>query len=171
MRLHRVIHHICASHSLRRTSAKPRTILFQQADGANTSAESAFGELRYRSHQIYFVHDFAKWNGDRVLSVHQFSRVFGCDAGRVKAALANGLNEPKLRGRHFAFSDDSETEILEYLQSQPEKYEPITRTDLRHSCEAKYSRSISRGWIDSFILSHRDDLLETKSSLQENARL
>jgi hypothetical protein len=133
--------------------------------------EPAFGELRYRSHQIYFVHDFAQRNGDWVLSVCQFSSAFGCDAGRVKAALANGLNEPKVRGCHFVFDDDSEIEILEWIQSQAEKYEPVTRTDLRHYCEAKYSRSISQRWIEYFILLHWEDLFETKMTPQENARL
>jgi hypothetical protein len=133
--------------------------------------EPAFGELRYRSHQIYFVYDFTQRNGDRVLSVRQFSRAFGCDAGRVKAALANGLNESKVSDCHFAFDDDSEIEILEWIQSQAEKYESVTRTDIRHYCEAKYSRSISRGWIDSLILRNREDLLETKSTPQAKARL
>jgi hypothetical protein len=133
--------------------------------------EPAFCELRYRSHQIYFVHDFAQRNGDRVLSVCQLSRAFGCDAGRVKTALANRLNELKVRGRHFAFDDDSEIELLKCIQSQAEKYESVTRTDLWDYCEAKYSRSISRGWIDSFILRHRKDSLKTRSTPQENARL
>jgi hypothetical protein len=75
--------------------------------------ESAFGELKYRSHQIYFVHDFALRNGDQGLLVRQLSRAFGCDGGRVKAALDKGLNDPKVCGRHFAFDDDSEIEILE----------------------------------------------------------
>jgi hypothetical protein len=124
--------------------------------------EPAFGELKYRSHQIYFVHDFAQRNSNRVLSVRQLSRAFGYDAGRVKTVLANGLNELKVRDRRFTFDDDSEIEILECIQNQTEKYEPVTRTDLWHYCEAKYSRSISRGWIDSFILRHREDLLKRK---------
>jgi hypothetical protein len=79
---------------------------------------------------------------------------FGCDAGRGKTALINGFNEPIVCDRHFAFDDDSEIEILEWIQSQAEKYELVTQTDLRNYCEVKYSRSISRGWIDSFILRH-----------------
>jgi hypothetical protein len=74
--------------------------------------EPAFGKLRYRSHQIYFVHDFAQRNDDRILSVRQLSRAFGCDVGKVNAALTNGLNKPKVRDRHFGFDDDSEIEIL-----------------------------------------------------------
>jgi hypothetical protein len=98
--------------------------------------ESIFGELQYRSHQIYFVHDFALRNGNPELSPHQLSTAFGCSLTRVKAALDNGLNDPKVRGRHFAFDDDSEVQILDWIQRQAENYAPVTRTDLKHYCEA-----------------------------------
>jgi hypothetical protein len=82
--------------------------------------EPAFGELKYRLHQIYFVHDFALRNDDQGLPVHQLSRAFGHDGGRVKAALDNGLNDRKVRDRHFTWDDDSEIEILEWVQTQAE---------------------------------------------------
>jgi hypothetical protein len=47
----------------------------------------------------------------------------------------------------------------------------MTRTDLQHDYEVKYSWSISRGWVDSFILSHRVDAIETKNTARENPRL
>jgi hypothetical protein len=133
--------------------------------------EPIFGELQYRSHQIYFVHDFALRNGNPELSPRQLSRAFGCSLTRVKAALNNGLNDPKVRDRHFAFNDNSDVQILDCIQRQAEKYAPVTRTDLKSYCEATYSRSISRGWVDSFILRHRADLYETKSTPQEHVRL
>jgi hypothetical protein len=37
--------------------------------------------------------------------------------------------------------------------------------------KAKCSHSISWGWVDSFILRYRNDLTETKSTLQEDLRL
>jgi hypothetical protein len=57
--------------------------------------------------------------------------------------LANGLDDLKIRDRHLAFDGDSESEIFEWIEAQVEKCKPITRTDLRDDCEAKYSRSIS----------------------------
>jgi hypothetical protein len=81
--------------------------------------EPGFDQLRFRSHQIYFVKDFAQRNGGQDLLIHQLSRAFGCDADRVKAALENGLNDPKVRGRHFAFDDKSEIQILEWIGAKP----------------------------------------------------
>jgi hypothetical protein len=44
-------------------------------------------------------------------------------------------NEPKVCDHHFAFDDDSENKMLEWIQSQAEKSEPVTRTNLRHYCK------------------------------------
>jgi hypothetical protein len=133
--------------------------------------EPSFDQLRFRSHQIYFVKDFAQRNGGQDLSLSQLSKAFRCDADRVKTALENSLNDLKVRGRHFAFDDESEIQILEWIQIQAEKCAPVTRTDFRHHCKVKYSCSISRRWVDSFILPHKADLSDTKSTLQEDARL
>jgi hypothetical protein len=72
----------------------------------------------------------------------------------MKKALANGLEPPKIRGRHFAIDEGSEAGILEWIEAQAEKCDPLTEKDLCSYCQAKYSVSISRGWVDSFILRH-----------------
>jgi hypothetical protein len=89
----------------------------------------------------------------------------------VKAALVNGLEPPKVRGCHFAIDEGSEAGIWEWIEVQAEKCDPVTQTDIHHYCQAKYPVSISRGWVDSFILRHRNDLAETKSTPQEDTRL
>jgi hypothetical protein len=76
-----------------------------------------------------------------------------------------------LSGRHPATDEGLEAEILEWIEAQAEKYNPATRTDLHQRYQAKYSVAISRGWVDSFILRHRDELGETKSTPQKDARL
>jgi hypothetical protein len=73
--------------------------------------------------------------------------------------------------RHSAFDDDSEGEILTWIEAQVEKPRPVTRTDFRYYCQTKYSRLVTRGWVDSFILRHGDSLTKTKSTPQENMRL
>jgi hypothetical protein len=47
----------------------------------------------------------------------------------------------------------------------------VTRTELIHYSKAKYTRSVSKGWVDSFILRHEADLTERKSTPQEEVRL
>jgi hypothetical protein len=82
--------------------------------------EPGFEELNYRSHQIYFVNEFAQRNNGHALLLCQLSRAFECDAARVNAALKSGFDDPQGRGRHSALDDASEIEILEWIQKQAE---------------------------------------------------
>jgi hypothetical protein len=107
--------------------------------------EPGFGELQYRSHQICFVADFVCQTAGQELSVNQLAKAFECHPARVKAALANGFEEPKNRGRDSAFDDESEGEILTWIEAQAEKSRPVTHTDLRHCCQTEYSRPVTRG--------------------------
>jgi hypothetical protein len=120
--------------------------------------EPGFADLRYRLHQICFVADFARRTAELELSVKKLARAFDCHAVRVKSALVNGFEEPKSCGQHFAFDDDSEEEILIWIEERAEKSRPVTRTDILHYCEMKYSGSVTRGWVNSFILRHGDRL-------------
>jgi hypothetical protein len=58
--------------------------------------------------------------------------------------LANRLEKSKARCRYLAVDEDSEEEILEWIEIQAKKCKLVTRTDLKNYCDAKYSRSISR---------------------------
>jgi hypothetical protein len=133
--------------------------------------EPGFAELQYRWHLICFVSNFTRDKVDQKISVAQLVRAFGCHENRVKAALTNRLEELKVRGRHPAFDEDSEGEILAWIKTQTEKYRPVKRTNICHYCEVKYSHPVSRGWVNSFVLQHAEDLIETKSLAQEETRL
>jgi hypothetical protein len=116
--------------------------------------EPSFDDLRYRAHQICFVAHFARETTDQELLVNQLARAFGCHTIRVKAVLANEFQEPKRRSRHMPFDDDSEEEILTWIEAEVEKSRPMTRTEFQHYYEAKYSRPVSKGWVGSFIIRH-----------------
>jgi hypothetical protein len=99
--------------------------------------EPGFGELSYRSHQICFVMDFTRETVDQKLSVNQLARAFSCHTACIKGTLANGFGDPKSRDRHLAFDDDSEGEILTWIDARAEKCRSMTRTDLRHYFQTK----------------------------------
>jgi hypothetical protein len=75
--------------------------------------EPGFAELEFRAHQICFVQNFSEREANQTLSTNELSNAFGCSPSRVKAALANGLGLPKVRGRHPAIDEGSEAGILE----------------------------------------------------------
>jgi hypothetical protein len=113
--------------------------------------EPGFDELQFRAHHKCFVQNFSELEAKRTLSVNQFSNAFGCSASCVKRALANGQEAPKVRGRHSAIDDGSEADILQWIEAQAQKYNPVMRTGRRHHYQAQYPVLISRGWsIRSF---------------------
>jgi hypothetical protein len=130
--------------SLKRVLPKLEEYCFREQTLRVLQRESDFEELSCRSHQIHFVNEFAQRHEGRALSLYQLSRAFECDAVMVKAALKNGLNDSQGRGRHSAFDNASEIEILEWVQNQAERLNPITRIDLLHYYLAQYSSFASR---------------------------
>jgi hypothetical protein len=102
--------------------------------------------------------------------VAQFARAFGYNANHIKITLVNGIEEPKVHGLHPAFDKDSEGEILAWIEAQAEKYIPMTRTDFS-LLQSEIFRSGQLGWVDSFVLRRTEDLIEMKSSPQEETRL
>jgi hypothetical protein len=107
--------------------------------------EPGFAELEFRAHQICFVQNFSEREVNHTLSTNQLSKEFGCSPSRVKVALVNELDPPKVRGRHPAIDEGSEAEILEWIEAQAEKCNPSTRTDLHQHWQEKYSVAMSRG--------------------------
>jgi hypothetical protein len=46
----------------------------------------------------------------------------------------------------------------------------VHRTELLHKCNERFGKSITRGWVGSFLTRHAEQLFETKTVLQENPR-
>jgi hypothetical protein len=67
------------------------------------------------------VQNFAQREDNQTLSIMQLSRAFGYQPTRVKATLDNGLEAPKVRGRHMAVDENSEAENLEWIDAQSKK--------------------------------------------------
>jgi hypothetical protein len=85
--------------------------------------------------------------------------------------LANGFDEPKSRGGHFACSAKSERNILAWVTDTAEHNTAAPGTDITNYCREVSKIEITRGWVDSFISGHSAELIEKKSSPQEAPRL
>jgi hypothetical protein len=107
--------------------------------------------------------------------ISDFARIkfFHCNCSRhaVQSALANGLNEPKSRGRHMAVGAESDANTLAWIKRKAEISAAVTRTDIRNYCREVCKFQVSRGSVDSLISPHADELTEKKSSPQQETRL
>jgi hypothetical protein len=57
------------------------------------------------------------------------------------------------------------------IPNHPPSTISANRTDILHDCASKFGKVITRGWVDSFLIRHKDELAETISEPQEDARL
>jgi hypothetical protein len=92
------------------------------------------------------------------------SRGFGCKRDLITSALAHGLEPPEERGRHLEMDADHEREILAWISQHAAKSTPIARRDLREHVTTKYDLPTRRGWVNSFIARHIDEICQMKSS-------
>jgi hypothetical protein len=136
-----------------------------------SSGAKIFLGLRFRSHQIFYVHEFAFDRLGINIPINRLGIAFNCPRAAGKRALKNRLIPPKQRGRHTALPEDSEADILAWFQHQAEKSQPSTRTYILHYCSGKFGEAVTRGWMDSFLIRHKDNLAETISKPQGDARL
>jgi hypothetical protein len=73
--------------------------------------------------------------------------------------------------RHSAVSAESDANILAWITGKAEANAAATRTDIKNDCREVCKIEVTRGWVDSFISRHSAELIEKKSSPQEESRL
>jgi hypothetical protein len=85
----------------------------------------------------------------------------------VQSVLAHGLKPPGERGKHAALDEHREQLILDWIQQNAEQSTPVSKTEIKDYCTGQLKVSITRGWVNSFVLRHPDKIIETKSVHQE----
>jgi hypothetical protein len=115
-----------------------------------------------------------------LLKAKDLNRIGGRLSERVEAQSATvnpfvaklrGYDNPLARGRHRELSADCEQELVECLANKAANHRAVNRTELLHECTERFGKSITRGWVDSFITGHAHERFEIKSIPQENPRL
>jgi hypothetical protein len=85
----------------------------------------------------------------------------------VQSALAHGLEPPGERGKRPAFDADREQQILDWIQQKAEHGTRVGKTEIKDYCTTQVKVPITRGWVNSFVLRHSDQIFKTKSTPQE----
>jgi hypothetical protein len=57
------------------------------------------------------------------------------------------------------------------VRQNAEQETPVTKGETRDYCTTQFQIPITRGWVNSFVLRHFDDLIQTTSTQQEKQRL
>jgi hypothetical protein len=122
---------------------------------------------QFRAEQKFYIVDWARTHLRIGPKIGSLDRTFNCSRYAIHSALANGLNEPKSRGRHSAVSAESDANILAWITGKAERNAAVTRTDIKNYCREVCKIAVTRERVDSFISHHSAELIETKSSPQE----
>jgi hypothetical protein len=117
------------------------------------------------------VKHFAESDHNIPTSINAPPRAFDYPPSRVKAALAHGFDDPGRRGKHNALDDDRERQILDWVRQNAEQETPVTKGEIREYCTTQFQIPIIRGCVNSFVLRHFGDVIQTRSTPQEEQRL
>jgi hypothetical protein len=128
-------------------------------------------QLQFRCQQIFYVRDIAEREHNIPISINVLARVFDCPRSSVQSALPHGLEPPGERGKHPALDADREQQILDGIQQTAEQSTPVEKTEINDYCTIQLKVPITRGWVNSLVLRHSDQIFKTKSTLQEQQRL
>jgi hypothetical protein len=113
------------------------------------------------------------------ISIGSLKMEFNCPrtAAAVKKALRNGLDWSH-RNRVIAIMLSRTSQRQKQISSPGFSIKPkssnhrsSTRTNILHYCASKFGKVITRGWVDSFVIWHQNELTEMISKPQENAPL
>jgi hypothetical protein len=115
---------------------------------ANTGVRQEDRELlnlQFRARQVLSIVDWARTYLRIDPTIRSLERAFSCSRHVIHSALANGLNEPKSRGRHFAVRAASDANIPAWLTRKAEKNAAVARTDIRNYCRTVCMIEVRRG--------------------------
>jgi hypothetical protein len=85
--------------------------------------------------------------------------------------MAHMLDEPGQRGKHSALAQGREQQPLDWIRQNAEQDTPITKTGIMDHCTAEFKIKFTRRLVNSFVLRHLDDVIQTQSAPQEEQRL
>jgi hypothetical protein len=89
----------------------------------------------------------------------------------VKSALEHRLDPPGHRGKQTAPEQDREPQILDRIRQNAESSTPVIKKEIKDYCTSQFQTSITRGWGNSLVLRHLDEIIQTTRSPQEEQRL
>jgi hypothetical protein len=138
---------------------------------ARLALDHQFMNARFRAHQIVRLLEFSSTELHVELSSRSVARAFGISHSAIARAKLRGYEDPPGRGRHYALETGVEQELIDWIANKAGNNTAVNKTELLHECNERFGKTITRGWVDSFIKRHPDQLFETKSIPQENPRL
>jgi hypothetical protein len=81
------------------------------------------------------------------------------------------MDDPGHRGKHTALDDHRERQILDWVRQNAEQETPVTKGEIKEYFTTRFQIPITRGWVNSFVLRHSGEGIQTRSTSQDEQRL
>jgi hypothetical protein len=118
---------------------------------------------RYRAHQIARLFEFVSTQLHIELSARAVARAFEVSHTKVARAELRRYDDPPVHRHHRELSADCEQELVQWLANKAANHRAVNRTKLSHEFTERFGKSMTRGWVNSFITRHAHKLFETKA--------
>jgi hypothetical protein len=122
-----------------------------EGDASRLALDTQFMNARFRAHQILRLIGCASTELHITLSARNVARAFETGLSVVKRAQLRGYDGPPIRGRHPELAADAEKQLVDWITAKAANNVVVNRTELLHECNERFWKSITRGWVGSFL--------------------
>jgi transposase len=141
-----------------------------EGDASLLALNAQLMNTRFRAYQIVRLIELASTELHITLSARAIAHAFEARHSAVKRTQLRGYDDPPARGRHHELSADAEQQLLAWITAKAANKVAVNRTELLQECNERFGKSITRGWVDSFLTRHAGQFFESKSATEEDPK-
>jgi hypothetical protein len=144
---------------------------FSQRDVTALSHHTEFPTIPFRSHQLLFFHDYARDVLNHPIDTKDLAVVFEFNERTARKILSRGPQVPGPLGRHRALNAEIEASLVAMLLEAFQSGKAMTRKEFLLTVRERYDPELTKGWVNTFIGRHLDQLQTCRSLPQEEMRM
>ena len=97
--------------------------------------------------------------------------MFNISESQVRKIICKSKKDPKQVGRPFIFNEETENLIVAEIRSKRNTHDFMTLSQILKYVEKNFNKSLTYGWLNTFISRHQNSIKKTVVSAQEDLRL
>lgn len=148
-----------------------RNTIISSRDVRALTRNECFFECTCRNDQIIFTKYFLENNCQKSVNNKTLSIVFHIRESNVRRILCKAKEAKNKIGRPLFFTDLQEQMIIDQIVSKRNTFDFMTPNQILTFTEEKTGKSVTRGFLNSFVYRHRDVILSIEIDPQDATRL
>lgn len=127
--------------------------------------------LLFANHQCCYLNEYFTKTLKKHISYNDLAIMFQVRTRTIRRWIDNGPMDPQPLGRHAALSEEIELELISMLIQRGDEAHGLTQNELLHFIEEHYEKILTRGWVNYFLIRHKDEVKSARSFPQEDQRM